>query len=115
HISYSLLPIISEVASKTRVRPERPMSISVIAAAFGITASPITAATVAMMSELTSIPGNALGLVDIMKVTVPASLIGLLAGALVANFMGKDLDKDPVFLEKLKDNAFKDAIDGPGS
>jgi anaerobic C4-dicarboxylate transporter DcuA len=114
HISYSLLPIISEVAAKTRVRPERPMSISVVAAAFGITSSPITAATVAMMSELSGIPGNTFGLVDILKVTIPASIIGLAAGALVANFMGKDLDKDPVFQEKLKDPAFRDLIEGPG-
>src|SRR6187455_2543845 len=67
HISYSLLPIISEVATKTKVRPERPISISVIAAYFAITASPITAATVAMMSELSNIPGNGFGLVDILK------------------------------------------------
>src|SRR6187402_1679146 len=45
HISYSLLPIISEVAAKTKVRPERPLSISVIASYFAITASPISAAT----------------------------------------------------------------------
>jgi len=112
HISYSLLPIISEVATKTRVRPERPLSISVVAAAFGITASPITAATVAMMSELSGIPGNTFGLVDILKVTIPASLIGLVAGALVANFLGKDLDKDPVFQEKLKDPAFRESLEG---
>jgi len=112
HISYSLLPIISEVAAKTRVRPERPMSISVIAAAFGITASPITAATVAMMSELALIPGNVFGLVDILKVTIPASIIGITAGAIIANFLGKDLDKDPVFLEKMKDPAFKAALEG---
>lgn len=103
HISYSLLPIIAEVSAKKGVRPERPLSISVVAAHFGIVASPITAATVGMLSELQSIPGNTIGLIDIIVVVLPASLIGLVAGAFSAHFMGKDLDKDPAYLEKLKD------------
>jgi len=112
HISYSLLPIIAEVSAKSGVRPERPMSISVISAHLAITASPITAATVAMLSELTSMPGNSLTLVDILKVTLPASLIGLAVGAIVANFLGKDLDKDPIYQEKLKDPEFSKLISG---
>lgn len=112
HISYSLLPIIAEVSAKTRVRPERPLSISVVAAHFGIVASPITAATVGMLTELNTIEGNTLGLVDIVKVILPASIVGLFAGALAAHFMGKDLDKDPDFLKKMEDPAFKKLIDG---
>ncbi|WP_231554097.1 anaerobic C4-dicarboxylate transporter family protein, partial [Capnocytophaga canis] len=45
HIAYSLLPIISEIATESKVRPERPLSISVIASQQAITASPISAAT----------------------------------------------------------------------
>lgn len=115
HISYSLLPIIAEVSAKTRVRPERPLSISVVAAHFGIVASPITAATVGMLTELNTIEGNTLGLVDIMMVVLPASIIGLFAGAFVANFMGKDLDKDPEFLKKMEDPEFSQMIDGPSN
>lgn len=106
HISYSLLPIIAEVSAKKGVRPERPLSISVVASHFGIVASPITAATVGMLSELQTIPGNTIGLIDIIVVVLPASLIGLIAGAFTAHFMGKDLDKDPVYQEKLKDPDF---------
>lgn len=106
HISYSLLPIIAEVATKKGVRPERPLSISVVAAHFGIVASPITAATVGMLSELQTIPGNTIGLVQIVAVALPASLVGLIAGAITANFMGKDLDKDPEYQERLKDPEF---------
>lgn len=115
HISYSLLPIIAEVSAKTRVRPERPLSISVVAAHFGIVASPITAATVGMLTELNTIEGNTLGLVDIIKVVLPASLVGLLVGAFAANFMGKDLDKDPEFLKKMEDPEFRKMIDGDGT
>jgi anaerobic C4-dicarboxylate transporter DcuA len=110
HISYSLLPIIAEVSAKKGVRPERPLSISVVASHFGIVASPITAATVGMLSELQGIAGNTIGLIDIVIVVLPASLIGLFAGAIAAHFMGKDLDKDPVYLEKLKDPEFSKAL-----
>ncbi len=38
-------------------------------------------------------------------------MIGILAGVLSALKMGKDLDKDPEFLEKMKDPAFAAALD----
>jgi anaerobic C4-dicarboxylate transporter DcuA len=111
HISYSILPIISEVAVQSNVRPERPLSISVIAAYFGITAGPVSAATLAMVSAMSAIPGHTITLVDILIVVLPASLIGIIAGAFVAKFIGKDLDKDPVFLDKMKDPEFRKSIE----
>ncbi len=110
HISYSLLPIISEVSLKKRVRPERPLSISVIAAHFGITASPISAATVGMLGELNTIPGTSMGLGNVLLIVFPATLIGLFFGALVATKMGKELDHDPIFLEKLNNQTFANSI-----
>jgi len=49
HVVYSLLPVISEVARDSGIRPERPLSISVIASQQAITASPISAAMAAMI------------------------------------------------------------------
>lgn len=115
HICYSLLPIISEVAAKKRIRPERPLSISVVAANFGITASPISAATVAMFTEVSRVNNNTFGIVQIISVILPATLIGIFAGAIVANFLGKDLDKDPEFLAKLNNKEFQEEIDGKHS
>ena len=46
-MAYSVLPVIAEVARETGIRPERPMGIAVIASQQAITASPISAATVA--------------------------------------------------------------------
>lgn len=115
HICYSLLPIIAEVAAKKRIRPERPLSISVVAANFGITASPISAATIAMFTEVSKVEGNVYGVVQIICIVLPATLIGIFAGALVANFMGTNLDKDPDFLNKLRNQAFKNEIDGINS
>jgi anaerobic C4-dicarboxylate transporter DcuA len=48
HISYSILPIIAEVAIKARIRPERALSMSVTAAHMGITASPVSAASASL-------------------------------------------------------------------
>ena len=41
HAVYALLPVIADVALKTRNRPERPMAISSVASQMGITASPV--------------------------------------------------------------------------
>lgn len=100
HIAYSILPIIAELATKTGVRPERPLSISVIASQQAITASPITAATVALAALLAP---QGIEIIDILMVSIPATLIGVLVGALVMNKIGKELGNDPIFNEKLKD------------
>ena len=102
HIAYSLLPIISEIATDSKVRPERPLSISVIASQQAITASPISAATAALLSaELLGSKGITLG--NILTVCVPATLIGVIVGAIVVNFIGVPLEKDPEYLCRLKE------------
>ncbi|SES92091.1 anaerobic C4-dicarboxylate transporter family protein [Prevotella sp. kh1p2] len=100
HTSYSLLPIISEIAQKNKIRPERPLSVSVIAASLGITGSPVSAATAAIIS--TDILGaKGIGLADVILVCVPASLISILVAAFVQNHVGKELADDPVYKAKV--------------
>jgi anaerobic C4-dicarboxylate transporter-like protein len=106
HVIYALLPIISEVSIKAGIRPERPLSISVIAAQHGLIASPISAVSVAM---LTFLAGLDVTLIDIMLVTIPATLIGVLAGTLSVAWKGKELADDPVYQEKLKAGQIKNA------
>jgi hypothetical protein len=102
HIAYSLLPIISEIATDSKVRPERPLSISVIASQQAITASPISAATAALLSaELLGDKGVTLG--NILMVCIPATLIGVIAGAIAVSFMGVPLEKDPEYLRRLRE------------
>ena len=103
HISYSIMPIIAEVATKARIRPERAMSMSVTAAHMGITASPVSAASAAL---LTVLGGSGIQLADILMICIPSTLIGVIAGILFVLKKGKELDKDPEFLEKMKDPAF---------
>ena len=102
HIAYSLLPIISEIATESKVRPERPLSISVIASQQAITASPISAATAALLST-SLLGGQGIEMIDILMVCVPATIIGVLAGAFAVSFVGVDLEKDPIYLKRLQE------------
>ncbi|MDO5608918.1 MAG: anaerobic C4-dicarboxylate transporter [Capnocytophaga sp.] len=106
HIAYSLLPIISEIATESKVRPERPLSISVIASQQAITASPISAATAALLS-MDLLGSQGVELSDILMVCIPATLVGVIAGAVVANFMGVSLEKDPEYKRRLQEGLLK--------
>lgn len=105
HVAYSVLPVISEVAQETKIRPERPLGISVIASQQAITASPISAATVALLAMLTDFH---ITLFDILKVTIPATLVGVLVGAFFSKRVGKDLMKDPEYLRRVEKGLIKE-------
>jgi anaerobic C4-dicarboxylate transporter-like protein len=98
HVIYALLPVIAEVATKAGVRPERPLSISVIASMYGLISSPISAATVALLAALISYQVN---LLQIMMVIIPASIMGLIVGILSVAWKGKELKGDPEYQERL--------------
>jgi anaerobic C4-dicarboxylate transporter DcuA len=102
HIAYALLPIISEVATDAKVRPERPLSISVIASQQAITASPISAATAALLSVI-MVKNPELRLTDILIISVPSTLVGVLVAAIVQMFIGVDLEKDPEYQKRIKE------------
>ena len=69
HIVYALLPVIAEVSRSAGVRPERPLSISAIASQQAITASPISAATVALLGLLSPYD---IGLHQILLICIPS-------------------------------------------
>ncbi len=98
HVAYSVLPVIAEVARETKIRPERPLGIAVIASQQAITASPISAATVALLGLLA---GFDITLFDILKITIPATLIGVLVGAFASMRVGKELVDDPEYQRRL--------------
>ena len=100
HVAYSVLPVIAEVATETKIRPERPLGIAVIASQQAITASPISAATVALLGLLADYD---ITLFDILKISIPATLIGVLVGAFCSMRVGKELMEDPEYLRRLKD------------
>lgn len=99
HVAYSVLPVIAEVARESGVRPERPMSIAVIASQQAITASPISAATVALLALLGDFNIN---LLQIMLICVPSTFIACMIAAFVASKKGKELNFDPEYLKRLE-------------
>lgn len=100
HTCYSLLPIISEIATNSKIRSERPLSVATIAASLGITGSPVSAATAAIIS--TDLLGDAgIELKDVMMICIPASLIAILVAAFVQNRIGKELVDDEVYKERV--------------
>lgn len=103
HVAYSVLPVIAEVAADSKIRPERPLGIAVIASQQGITASPISAATVALLGLLT---GHNITLFDILKICVPATLIGIFVGALFSMRVGKELIDDPEYRRRVREGIF---------
>ncbi len=105
HVAYSVLPVIAEVARETKIRPERPLGIAVIASQQAITASPISAATVALLGMLT---GFDITLFDILKITIPATLIGVLVGAFLSKRVGKELMEDPEYLRRVEQGMIKE-------
>jgi len=104
HVIYALLPVIAEVSRKAGVRPERPLSISVIAGFLGVVASPISAATVALVGVLAA---QQVSLASVLAVTVPATFLGVLAGALSVARRGRPLAEDPAAQASLAENEAK--------
>lgn len=99
HIVYPLLPVIYEVAHESDIRPERPMAIATIASQQAITASPVSAATAAMIGLLAA---HNIGLVQILLICVPSTLLAVLIAAFVQLRVGKELKDDPEYQRRLK-------------
>ena len=102
HTCYALLPIISEIARKGKVRPERPLSVATIAASLGCTGSPVSAATAAILSE-ELLGDKGISMTEILVITIPASIIAILVASLVQNYVGKPLEKDPEYLRRIQE------------
>ncbi|AJJ57446.1 anaerobic C4-dicarboxylate transporter [Yersinia pseudotuberculosis] len=105
HVVYTMFPIISDIAIKKGIRPERPMAVASVASQMAITASPVSVAVVSLVSIIGANHGigHAYSILEILAISVPASLVGVLIAALWSLRRGKDLDKDPDFQKKIKD------------
>jgi anaerobic C4-dicarboxylate transporter DcuA len=102
HIVYPLLPVIYETAYESGIRPERPMAVATIASQQAITASPVAAATAAMIGLFAEKGITQWGLPQILMICVPATLTGVTVAAIVSMFIGKDLKDDPEYQARLK-------------
>ncbi len=100
HVAYSVLPVIAEVSRHNGIRPERPLSMAVIASQFAIVASPIAAAVVAVVAYLEP---QGITLHDVLIVTIPSTLLGIMLACVFVNKMGKELKDDPHYQKLLQD------------
>ena len=105
NIYFSVLPVIEDVSYQYKVRPERPLSVSATASQLAITASPVSAA-MAVMVGLMEPTGFSIS--QILLIVIPATLIAILVMAFVANRMGKDLEDDPIYQQRLADGEITD-------
>lgn len=100
NILYPLLPVISDLSYRNGIRPSRPLSLSVVATGIALACSPVSAAMAAMVT-LTAVSPYDFELIDIVKVTFPAALIGIVAAAFVVNKLGKEIADDPEIQAKI--------------
>jgi anaerobic C4-dicarboxylate transporter len=100
NIIYPLLPVIYDVSYKNGIRPSRPLTVTVVQSGMALAASPVSAAMAAMLT-LTDVAPYNLGLTQILAITIPACVIGIVATALLVNRMGKELEDDPVVQAKI--------------
>ena len=97
-IAMALIPVISEVARGAGVRPERPLSASCAAASYGIAASPLSAATAAMIGILGT---HGIDFGPMMMVLIPSIFIAIICGSISVYKRGKELSEDEEFQRRL--------------
>lgn len=105
-IVYALLPVIAEISRKAGVRPERPLSASVVASMFGLISSPISAAMVAFIGLL-AFQGVTLPVV--LMIVIPSSLVAVAAASLSVAWRGPELADDPVYRAMLEKGEVEEA------
>ena len=111
HVVYTLMPIICDIALQKGIRPERPCAVASVAAQVGITCSPIAAAVVAFVT-ISNANGFDISIPQVLMVSIPACLCGLMAAATASFHRGLDLDKDPEFQKRIQDPAQREYIYG---
>ena len=101
NIFYPLVPVIYQTAYDNGIRPERPLATATVANVYGITCSPVAAA-MAVMVGLVGAPEYGWSLGQILLITIPSALVAIVVMAFVQNRIGKPLEEDPVYQERLK-------------
>lgn len=114
HVVYTMFPIIADIALKKGIRPERPMAVASVASQMAITASPVSVAVVSLVSILGAQHGigHAWSILEILAISVPASLFGVAVAAVWSLRRGKDLADDADFQQRLSDPKQREFIYG---
>jgi anaerobic C4-dicarboxylate transporter DcuB len=110
NIVYPLLPVIYDVSYRQKIRPERPLSMTVVASGIALACSPVSAAMAAMIT-LTDVPPYNFSMIEVLSVTIPAALIGIFLTSIVMNRLGKDLEDDPEYQARVADGRLASAAE----
>ncbi|WP_169973610.1 MULTISPECIES: anaerobic C4-dicarboxylate transporter [unclassified Campylobacter] len=99
HTAFSMLPVITEVAKGQNIKPSAPLALSVVSSQVAITASPISAAFVAMTGVVEPL---GVSYPMLLFICVSTTFVAMLATAFFVNkFYDLDLSKDPIYQERL--------------
>ncbi|RNL60561.1 anaerobic C4-dicarboxylate transporter [Nocardioides marmoriginsengisoli] len=101
NILYPLLPVISDLSYRNGIRPSRPLSLSVVATGVALACSPVSAAMAAMIT-LTEVGPYNFEMFDVIKITLPAAIIGIVLSSLVVNKLGADIEEDQEIQELIR-------------
>ena len=107
YVAFAVYPVVAEVATQARVRPERPIAASVISAGIAVVASPMSAATAALVAALS--PYN-VSLIEILMISVPAFLFATFCTCLAVYWKGTELENDPEFRRRVESGDFQDLV-----
>ena len=111
HISYSIMPIIAEVAIKKRITSGTGTEYECNGCPYGHYRQPGFRCHCCIAYRV-GCQRNKTG--DILMVCIPSTLIGVIVGILFVYKRGKELSVDPEFLERMKDPAFVKNLDPDG-
>ncbi|MFC7449445.1 anaerobic C4-dicarboxylate transporter [Rhodococcus daqingensis] len=115
NILYPLLPVIYDASYRNGVRPSRPLSLSVVATGVALACSPVSAAMAAMVT-LTDVEPYNFELIDIIKITLPAAIVGIVLSSIVVNRLGKNLSEDPEIQARIASGELAAPVaGGPGA
>lgn len=106
NILYPLLPVIYDVSYTNKIRPSRPLSLSVVATGVALACSPVSAAMAAMLT-LTDVAPYNFDLIKILSIAIPAALVGIILTSFVVNKLGCELEDDPEYQARIADGRLK--------
>lgn len=99
HTAYSIIPVIVEVAKSQNIKPSAPLALSVVSSQVAITASPISAAFVAMTGVCEPL---GVSYPMLLMICISTTFVAMLITSFIVNkFYNLDLSKDPVYQERL--------------
>jgi anaerobic C4-dicarboxylate transporter DcuA/anaerobic C4-dicarboxylate transporter DcuB len=114
NILYPLLPVIYDVSYKNRIRPSRPLSLAVVSTGVALACSPVSAAMAAMIT-LTDVPPYNFDLIEVLSITIPAAVVGIVLTSFVVKRLGKELEDDPEYQARVADGRLTQAQTDSGA